>query len=449
VTPSPATTETSAPPTVPTGTQTAGAPLTFVTEADARVREEEPHENYGDDTTLRAQGGDDPEIESFLRFTVTGVSDTVRSAELRVYATTNGSDNGPAIYATDNTWKEKEITWITRPARTSEAVDNKDRVESETWVEYDVTSLVAGNGTFSFVLATDSSDSVVFPSREGSQPPQLMISFGEPAIPTTTPTFSVPVDGEVFVGAGDISDCNNDNDELTAQLLDAIPGTVFTTGDNAYGSGTLNEYLNCYDPTWGRHKARTKPVPGNHEYRTSDAAGYFQYFDNIPSYYAYDLGNWRIYALNSEISDSASSPQVEWLQADLAANPRQCVLAYWHQPRWSSGSNHGNDRDSQTLWQILYEAGAEVVLNGHEHTYERFAPMNAAGQPDPQGLREFVVGTGGRSLYDFDSPLPTSEVRNDTAYGVLMLILREGSYEWEFIPIAGSTFRDSGSTDCH
>jgi 3',5'-cyclic AMP phosphodiesterase CpdA len=232
-------------------------------------------------------------------------------------------------------------------------------------------------------------------------------------------------------------------------LLDAIPGTVFTTGDNAYGSGTLSEYRNCYDPTWGRHKARTKPIPGNHEYRTSGAAGYFQYFNNVPSYYAYDLGDWRIYALNSEISDSASSPQVEWLEADLAANPRQCVLAYWHQPRWSSGSNHGNNRDSQTLWQILYEAGAEVVLNGHEHNYERFAPMNAAGQPDPRGLREFVVGTGGKSLYNFDSPLPTSEVRNDTSYGVLMLILRESSYEWEFIPVAGSTFRDSGSTDCH
>jgi hypothetical protein len=308
---------------------------------------------------------------------------------------------------------------------------------------------VTGNGTFSFVLATDSNNAVVFSSREGAQPPELVIMFGEAATPTTMPTFSAPADGEIFVGAGDISDCGSDNDELTAQLLDAIPGTVFTTGDNAYGSGTLDQYRNCYDPTWGRHKARTKPVPGNHEYRTIGAAGYFQYFDNIPSYYAYDLGDWRIYALNSEISVSASSPQLEWLQADLAANPRQCVLAYWHQPRWSSGSNHGSDREFQTLWQIFYDAGAEVVLNGHEHSYERFTPMNASGQPDPQGLREFVVGTGGRSFYDFDSPLPASEVRNNTTYGVLKLILRENSYEWEFIPIAGSTFRDSGSTDCH
>jgi hypothetical protein len=297
----------------------------------------------------------------------------------------------------------------------------------------------------------ESSDAVIFSSREGGQPPQLVVTFrgggNLPITPTFTPTELV--DGTIFVGAGDISECNNDNDELTAQLLDAIPGTVFTTGDNAYNSGTATEYNNCYDPTWGRHKDRTKPVPGNHEYETSGASGYFQYFDNIESYYAYDLGDWRIYALNSEISVSASSPQVAWLQADLAANPRQCVLAYWHRPRWSSGTNHSNDRDMQTLWQILYESGAEVVLNGHEHNYERFTPMNAAGQPDPSGLREFVVGTGGRDLYDFGSPLPTSEVRNDTTYGVLKLILRENGYEWEFVPIAGSTFTDSGRADCH
>ena len=448
---SPPTEETSTATAAPTSTRTAiaSAPLTFVTEADARVRESDPDENFGNDTTLRADGGDDPGVESFLRFTVTGISDSVRTAQVRVHTTTNGSDNGPAIYATDNSWAENEITWNNRPARTSGALDNKDRVDAETWVEYDVTSLVTGNGTFSFVLATDSNNSVVFSSREGAQPPELVIMFGEAPTPTTRPTFSAPVDGEILVGAGDISDCDNDNDELTAQLLDAIPGTVFTTGDNAYESGTSNQFRNCYDPTWGRHKARTKPIPGNHEYRTGGAAGYFQYFDNIPSYYAYDLGDWRIYALNSEISVSESSPQVEWLQADLAANPRQCVLAYWHEPRWSSGSTHGSDTDFQTLWQIFYDAGAEVVLNGHEHNYERFAAMDASGQPDPQGLREFVVGTGGKSFYDFDSPLPTSEVRNNTTYGVLMLILRESSYEWQFIPVAGSTFQDSGSADCH
>jgi calcineurin-like phosphoesterase family protein len=232
-------------------------------------------------------------------------------------------------------------------------------------------------------------------------------------------------------------------------LLDAIPGTVFTTGDNAYESGTLTQYTNCYDPTWGRYKARTKPVPGNHEYQTANATGYFQYFNNIPSYYAYNLGSWRIYALNSEIDVSASSTQVAWLQNDLAANPSQCVLAYWHKPRWSSGSTHGSTAGMQTLWQILSNAGAELVLNGHEHNYERFAEMNASGAAAAPGLREFVVGTGGINHYNFGTILPASQVRNSSTFGVLKLTLHASSYDWQFIPVAGSGFTDSGSTNCH
>jgi len=431
----------------PTDTQVANSPLTFIAEADARVEEANPNQNYGDGTTLRADGAQDPDVESFLRFAVTGVVDAVQSARLRLYVTDNASGNGPAVYATDPAWTETEITWTSRPARTSEAVDNKDGIPAESWVEYEVTSLVTGNGTFSFVLAADSSDSAVFSSREGSQPPQLVITTG--SVPTPTPTPTLAEGSVTFVGAGDISDCNNDNDELTAQLLDAIPGTVFTTGDNVYESGTSEQFANCYDPTWGRHKDRTKPIPGNHDYRTSDAAPYFQYFNNVPSYYAYDLGSWRIYALNSEIDVSEVSAQVIWLQADLLANPRQCVLAYWHKPRWSSGDNHGSNPDMQTLWQIFYASGAEVVLNGHEHNYERFAPMNPAGEADPLGLREFVVGTGGRDLYNFGAILPASEARDDTSYGVLKLTLRSTGYDWQFVPASGSTFTDSGSTECH
>jgi hypothetical protein len=253
----------------------------------------------------------------------------------------------------------------------------------------------------------------------------------------------------VLVGAGDIANCNRNQDELTAQLLDNIEGTVFTAGDNAYIDGSYTEYLNCYDPTWGRHKSRTNPSPGNHDYLTSGAAGYFQYFNNVASYYAYNLGTWRIYALNSEISASATSAQVTWLQDDLATNPSQCVLAYWHKPRWSSGANHGDSSAIQTLWQVLYNAGVELVINGHEHNYERFAEMNASGAVVSDGLREIVVGTGGAGLYPFGSPHPASQVRNNTAYGVLKLTLRDGSYDWEFVPVAGSTFSDSGSSNCH
>jgi hypothetical protein len=235
---------------------------------------------------------------------------------------------------------------------------------------------------------------------------------------------------------------------MTAKLLDTIPGTVFTTGDNAYPNGTEIEYATCYDPTWGRLALRTRPVPGNHDYNTSGAAPYFGYF-NVPSYYVYTLGAWRIYALNSEIDVSASSEQIAWLQADLAANPTQCVLAYWHRPRWSSGAEHGSDAAMQTLWQIFYKAGAELVVNGHDHTYERFAEMDATGKAVSPGLRQFVVGTGGAGLYDFATPLPGSEVRDNATFGVLKLTLHATSYDWEFVPVPGSTFTDRGSSSCH
>lgn len=438
----------------PTNTQTPASgttSLTFIAEADARVKQSSPNTNYGQATTLQVDNANDPDLESFIRFTVSGVAGPVQSARVRLYATSNGTNNGPAIYATDPTWNENEITWNKRPVRASDAADNIEIINTDSWVEYDVTSLVTGNGTYSFVLAGDSSDAVAFSSRQGVQPPELVFTFSGDVTPTNTPTItSTSPEGSVtFVGAGDISSCDNNNDELTAQLLESIPGTVFTVGDNAYDSGTLSQFMNCYDPTWGRYKDRIKPVPGNHEYLTSGASGYFQYFNNIPSYYAYNLGSWRIYALNSEIDVSASSEQVKWLRADLSANPSQCVLVYWHRPRWSSGDHHGSDETYQTLWQILYEAGAEVILNGHEHNYERFAPMNAAGQADPLGLREFVVGTGGKNHYSFGTILPNSEVQDDTSFGVLKLTLRPTGYDWQFIPAAGSTFTDSGSTDCH
>ncbi len=251
----------------------------------------------------------------------------------------------------------------------------------------------------------------------------------------------------VLVGAGDIATCTNNDDEATAKLLDNLPGTVFVAGDEAYPSGSAVDFQNCYNPTWGRHKSRTLPVPGNHEYNTSDASAYFSYFNNIPAYYAYDLGSWRIYALNSETDISATSAEVQWLKADLAANPRQCVLAYWHEPRYSSGK-HGNNAKVQALWSTLYNAGAELVLNGHDHDYERFTQMNASGNPAKKGMREIVVGTGGAGLYKFARHLSTSQVRNSSTHGVLELTLNPTGYSWQFIPVAGKTFTDSGTTSC-
>jgi hypothetical protein len=256
----------------------------------------------------------------------------------------------------------------------------------------------------------------------------------------------------VLVGAGDIANCNKTADEATARLLDNISGTIFTVGDHAYPDGTAAQFSDCYGPNWGRHKNRTRPSPGNHDYHVPGAAGYFNYFgaaagDPAMGYYSYNLGAWHIIALNSEISHSAGSAQEQWLRADLAANPNLCTLAYWHAPRFSSGQ-HGNKASSQALWQALYEYGADVVLNGHDHIYERFAPQNPNGQADARGIREFVVGTGGAALYSFGSIQPNSQARNNTAYGVLKLTLHATSYDWEFVPIAGQTFSDSGAANC-
>jgi hypothetical protein len=261
----------------------------------------------------------------------------------------------------------------------------------------------------------------------------------------------------VLVGAGDIAGCSTAEDEATAKLLDGIQGTVFTLGDNAYEKGTSAEFANCYGPTWGRHKARTMPSVGNHEYYTPDASGYFGYFgsavgDPSKGYYSYDRGAWHVVVLNgncSKVTCAAGSPQETWLRADLAAHPSPCTLAYWHAPLYSSGE-HGNGTYVRPFWKALYQADADVVLNGHDHDYERFAPQDPFGVADPaRGIREFVVGTGGRSHYPFVTVQPNSEVRSTGTSGVLKLTLHQTSYDWEFVPVAGKTFTDSGTSGCH
>ena len=265
---------------------------------------------------------------------------------------------------------------------------------------------------------------------------------------------AVPSDPVVFVGAGDIASGTNQADSTTAKMLDGIAGTVFALGDNAYPNGSASDYANYYAPTWGRHKARTYPVPGNHEYDIPGASGYFGYFgtaagDPAKGYYSYDLGAWHIIALNSNIATTAGSPQEQWLRADLVAHTQLCTLAYWHHPRFSSGTTHGDNPLMQDLWQALYEYGAELVLSGHEHNYERFAPQTPAGQYDgSKGIREFVAGTGGGGVYPIGAPKPNSELRYNATKGLLKLTLYADHYDWQFIPTSGS-FTDSGSGSCH
>jgi hypothetical protein len=264
-------------------------------------------------------------------------------------------------------------------------------------------------------------------------------------------------DSAVLYAAGDIVSCDRTDDEAVSKLLDNTNGTIAVLGDNVYESGTAAEYANCYDPSWGRHKARTRPAVGNHEYLSTNAAPYFAYFgaaagDPTKGYYSYDLGDWHVVVLNSNCSKvkcDPSSAQYQWLQSDLKNHPNSCTLAYYHHPAYSSGV-HGNNASSAPLWQALYAGGVELVLNGHDHIYERFAPMDGNGNRDTTyGMREFIVGTGGKNHTTISAAQPNSEVRNTDTFGVLRLTLHSGSYEWQFVPVPGKTFGDSGTGKCH
>jgi hypothetical protein len=264
-----------------------------------------------------------------------------------------------------------------------------------------------------------------------------------------------PVGPPVLLAAGDVARCRQAGDDTTAALLDTLAGTVLALGDQAYSRGSAAEYRDCYHPSWGRHRARTRPAPGNHEYGSTGAAPYFAYFGDAagPSgrgYYSMDIGGWHVISLNSNVAMHAGSAQARWLQADLATHPSRCTLAFWHHPRFSSGT-HGSDPDVAPLWQVLADAGADVVLAGHDHIYERFARMSADGAVDDvNGIRSFVVGTGGADLYPFrDVPVVGSEVRYNERFGVLRLTLRDDAYAWAFIPVGGGAPIDAGEEQCH
>lgn len=275
---------------------------------------------------------------------------------------------------------------------------------------------------------------------------------------TTTPTLTPTATPAILVGAGDIAICGQDGDDQTAALLDEISGVIFTTGDNVNEDATLYQFERCFEPSWGRHKERIRPAAGNHEYKVDHAADYFEYFGEAAGqirqgWYSYDLGSWHIIVLNTAClwvgGCGPSSPQVAWLKADLAAHPSDCILAYWHDPRWSSGLG-GSSHWLDAFWQELYAAGADIVLSGDDHNYERFAPQDPQGNLDPDfGIRQFVVGTGGASQRPYQKILENSEVFHSGTYGVLKLSLYEGHYEWEFIPVEGGEFSDSGSGTCH
>ncbi|HEX2208994.1 MAG TPA: metallophosphoesterase [Longimicrobium sp.] len=257
-----------------------------------------------------------------------------------------------------------------------------------------------------------------------------------------------------LVAAGDIASCWWREDESTARLLDRIGGIVAPLGDNAYPDGTYREYRQCYHRTWGRHLDRTRPAVGNHEYRTKDAAGYFRYFGARAGppgkgWYSYAHEGWHVVVLNSDEPLQRGSEQYGWLVDDLRRHPTRCTLAYFHHPRWSSG-RHGGREKVTDAYRAMYDAGVDVILSGHDHHYERFAPLDPVGRLDPaRGIRQFVVGTGGAPSYRLRERVRGSEVIESHVRGVLRLVFHPDAYEWEFVPIAGRKFTDAGRAACH
>ena len=251
----------------------------------------------------------------------------------------------------------------------------------------------------------------------------------------------------------------------TAEVIGHIaPHAVLALGDNQYDAGELENFMFAYQPSWGRFKAVTRPVPGNHEYQMPFARGYYDYFngqgrqtgpagDRGRGYYSFDMGAWHFIALNSNCREvggcQAGSPQEVWLRVDLQTSDPRCTLAYFHHPLFASGPN-GNHPQMRPLWQALYDFGVDVVLSAHDHLYERYAPQTPQGVADPvRGIRQFVVGTGGHSLTHFVAVQPNSEVRSNQAFGVLKMELGGDGYTWEFRPVVGGRFSDSGSGTCH
>jgi acid phosphatase type 7 len=432
----------------PLPTPTPSSIITVSALADTYVSQESPESDYGSALLLRTDMT--PTIRSYLRFEVPPLPDTLQRARLQLFAN-NGSTLGfEVLTLTPTVWNEITTTFVTAPPP-GYVLGSSGPVEPQSWAEIDVTNGISQPGTVDFVLQSLNNSAVSYASRESSTPPTLVLELG----PLTNA--SVVTDSHVLYAVGDIADCEAEGDEATAALLDNRPGTILTLGDTVYMSGTIQQFTDCFDPVWGRHKERIRPAVGNHEYITPDAMPYYAYFGTAAGepdkgYYSFDLGGWHVVALNSNCTEvggcHVNSPQEQWLRADLASHPTHCTIAYMHHPRWSSGK-YGENNRVQPLVEALYDYGVDLLLTGHGHQYERFGLQDPNGNRDPaRGIREIVVGTGGKNHQPVIEVLPNSEVREATTFGVLELTLYSGSYIWNFLPEPGKTFTDRGSEAC-
>jgi hypothetical protein len=390
------------------------------------------------------------ERRAYLKFAVGNipVGATNVTAKLSAYAESPSSGTF-TVYNIPSAWTESSLAWSNQPVLGS-TVTQKVGVTTG-YNDFVVSSTVTANGTYSFAIKNSATTQTNFTSKEAASnhPALLLLNW-------SAPTAADPVlgaAGDIACAPGGAVTAAACQQAATAALLAGNDVTVVQTlGDEQYESGASAEFTGGYDRSWGPLKYKTDPTPGNHEYLTPSATGYFGYHlaaagDPAKGYYSYSLGTWHIVVLNGEIANGAGSTQELWFRNDLATHPSACTLAVWHEPYFSSTAR---TLGRQALFQDAYNGGVDVVLNGHQHNYERFAPQNPSGVADPaKGVRQFVIGTGGRSLWGFNTVLPTSEVRNGTTFGVLKLTLHAGSYDWRFVPIAGSTFVDSGTGTCH
>jgi hypothetical protein len=458
---------TSAAPTSPS-TSLGPGQLGVIVSEDTYVNSGQPEEISGLEDVLEIEN-DPPEIrQALLRFVVPAIpeGETLRSVTLRLFVLAD-TDEAVSVNEVDGPWSQADTSGANAPPVGAQLTTVPPGTAEGSTVDVDLTSVILGPGTYDFYLTSSSDDSSEYASLEsGANAPILILDWGSGAGAATSSDSETPTQlagtPVVLAGAGDISDCDSEGDSITAGLIDQVvaqhpSAVVFTAGDNVYSDGAPEEFAQCYDPTWGRHRDRTRPSPGNHDYNTEAAEGYFGYFGESAGepgqgYYSYEAGEWQVISLNSNCGDvacDAGSPQEQWLREQLQASDAACTLAYWHHPLFSSG-DHGGADSVRDLFAALYEGDAEIVINGHDHNYERFAPQDPTGTHDPvRGIRQFVVGTGGTGNRGVDAPVPNSEARWTDSFGILQLSLYPEGYEWEYVPESGSAFVDVGIEACH
>ena len=424
--------------------------------ADTYVSAGAPKVSFARSRTL--QVGVLPMRVAYLRFQLGAPGDAIASSALRIYAQRSPAGGKVVVREAVGSWSES-VTY-TRAPRPGRVLGSATVARSGGWTTVKLATLSRDSGPVGIALT--SSRSLTFASRESGRRPGLVL--------TRTPSPMIAAAGQIGCdpsspdfngGSGSPTECGM---RSTSDLLVAMQSqlaAVLALGDNQYPCGAYSDFMTAFDPSWGRVKSLIHPVMGNHDFAcdfSNTAPGYFQYFGAAAGtpgqgWYSFDVGQWHLIALDSECSAiggcGSTSPQGQWLRADLAADQAKCTLAYWHYPRFASGVE-GNQADVAPFWDVLYAGGVDVILNSHEHDYERFAPQNPSGQVDPaRGIREFVVGTGGRMLHGFTFNGANSEFRSNASWGVLQLTLRPTSYAWQFVPVTAGAVSDSGTGTCH